>query len=335
MKSTVLLTVLLIFASFTYHTLVIRDPEIPARVKLWHYMLNFADYYIGMTYEHFDRSKLPKLTLANRRGTKFSDLHIEEYNITSESEGHKIPVEILVPKNYDKSKPTIFQIHGGGFVLQGNAIYPGYLTENGNLVVSVFYRLAPEYPFPAQTNDVFEAFKWLYKKDHKLLKDVDVSNIIVVGDSAGGNLAAGLSYRVRDEKFFEKKIKKQVLVYPVIHINVVSTQSRIDHEHAYILPRHKMIWFSAQYHEDQKILAENPLASITKAKNHKNLPETFLIVMNYDPLYSEGKDYGELLKKNDVKVEIKEYPTVHGAYGMEFIEEGMKAIKDTMKFISK
>jgi acetyl esterase len=329
-------TLILLTSLFTYF-IAIKDPEIPARVKLWHYMINVADLYIGIGYEHFDRSKLPKLTLKSRRGDKFPDLHIEEFNITSKSDGHKILVEILVPKNYDPTLSPIVQIHGGGFVLQGHAIYPGYLTENGNLVVSIFYRLAPEHPFPSGVNDCFEAFQWIYSKEHPLLKDIDISKIIIIGDSAGGNIAAGLSYRVRDDASFLHKISKQILVYPVTRMDDTPTESRLKTANSggYLLTIPKMIWFSKQYHHDRSLLSEHPLATIEKAKDHKNLPETLVLLGLYDPLFSEGKIYAELLRDNGNKVFIKEYPMIHGSFAMEFIEEGMKALNDTLNFIKE
>ena len=82
-------------------------------------------------------------------------------------------------------------------------------------------------------------------------------------------------------------------------------------------------------------MAKHPGASILKSKNHKELPETFIILAKFDPLFSEGKEYGEILKKNGNEVEIKEYSTIHGSFGMEFIEEGMKALNETLENISK
>ena len=85
--------------------------------------------------------------------------------------------------------------------------------STGQIVMSVEYRLAPEYRFPTAFDDCYAAAKELYTTDH-LLKTMP-EHITVIGDSAGGNLAAAVCLKARDTGDF--KVHRQILIYPALN----------------------------------------------------------------------------------------------------------------------
>lgn len=99
------------------------------------------------------------------------------------------------------ARPIMLYLHGGGFTI-GSALDTAYITsriaaETGTVVVSVNYRLAPEWPFPAGMDDVAAVFRWLRANGGEI--GGDPARISVAGDSAGGNMAAALPVKLRDE----------------------------------------------------------------------------------------------------------------------------------------
>jgi acetyl esterase/lipase len=112
--------------------------------------------------------------------------------------------------------PSLFWIHGGGYVLGSmlqNDLMMQHIVETvGCVAVSVEYRLAPEYPFPAPVEDCYAALKWL--SEHAADLDVDPGRIAVGGASAGGGLVAGLVLLARDRG--EVPVSFQLLIYPMI-----------------------------------------------------------------------------------------------------------------------
>jgi acetyl esterase len=326
------MVLLVALISFFSYFIFVKDPEVHPISKIVHYAISTLNYRQGLYTENFKRKNTRPMNLGNSGFAHyFPNITVEEFLFVSK-DGHHIPVEFLIPKKFDPSKGVIIQIHGGGFVLDGSPLYPPQLTDGGRIVISIYYRLAPEHPFPAGPDDCFEVFQWIYSRQHGFLRNIDLSKITVVGDSAGGNLAAVLSYRVRDDDSFKHKISKQVLIYPVVYFNKISTES--NKKYGYILTKAKMDWFIDQYIQDQKFL-EHPHASILHNKNHNNLPETMIILAKYDPLNNEGMAYSKVLQENGVKVLTKEYGIVHGTFGIGYMEEENKAMIDTLKFISQ
>ena len=284
--------------------------------------------------DNFKRENLPSIPKEDTNGTFKDGMLIENFNVSSTTSEREIPIKIFVPEKKDLTKSLIVQIHGGGWVKRGNAKVPSLLTKQGNIVVSIYYSLAPEHPFPNGINDCYDVMKWIYSKKHKLLKDIDLKKIVVLGDSAGGNLSAVMSYMIRDDPKMKYKLYKQVLVYPGVIFNG-STKSRIQYKNAYLLTQAKIDWFVKMYIQDVELFKKHPYGEILNIKDQTNLPETQIILARFDPLKDEGRMLGDLLAKNSVKVNIKEYPMIHGSYAVDFVKEGMNALNDSLDFINQ
>ena len=126
---------------------------------------------------------------------------------------HEIPVRLFMPKNQG-AHPIMIFFHGGGFVTGNIDSYSKVCKRmaniTGHIVLSVDYRLAPEHPFPAGLEDCYAVVKDVVELNKKFNKPL--KSITLIGDSAGGNLAAAVSLLARDRGDF--KVDRQILLYP-------------------------------------------------------------------------------------------------------------------------
>jgi acetyl esterase len=196
--------------------------------------------------------------------------------------------------------------HGGGWAI-GSVVYFDSLVRqlalaSGMTMVSVEYRLAPEFPFPAATIDAELAARWVCSQ---LLPG---QKYAVAGDSAGANLATVLCQMLRDRG--EHLPAAQVLFYPVTDANFESS-SYEAYRAGYFLSREDMKWFWSLY-QPQVAERSHPYASPLQG-NLRGLPPARICVAGYDPLYDEGTLYADNLQVAGNDVEFVEYPgMIHG-----------------------
>jgi acetyl esterase len=228
--------------------------------------------------------------------------------------GGNIHLRIYTPKSGKAPFPVIVYYHGGGFVIANLDVYnssaQGLAEQVGAVVVSVAYRLAPEHKFPTAHNDAFAAYQWVVQ--HAADLKGDPKKIAVVGESAGGNLAAAVSIMARDKKIMIPV--HEVLVYPIAQSNM-NTDSYTKYADAKPLNKPMMAWFTKNYLASPA-QAKDPRISLVDA-NLKGLPPTTIINAELDPLFDDGKLLEDKLKAADVKVERKVYDGVtHEFFGM-------------------
>jgi acetyl esterase len=222
--------------------------------------------------------------------------------------GGNIHLRIYTPKTGKAPFPVIVYYHGGGFVIANldvyNASAQGLAEQVGAIVVSVAYRLAPEH------NDAFAAYQWTVQNAASIKGDP--KKIAVVGESAGGNLAAAVSIMARDKKIMLPL--HEVLVYPIAQSNM-NTESYTKYASAKPLSKPMMEWFTKNYLSTMA-QAKDPRILIVNA-NLKGLPPTTIINAEIDPLADDGKLLEDKLKAADVKVNRKVYDGVtHEFFGM-------------------
>ena len=147
----------------------------------------------------YKKERMLKEIISNEKNIKYIDTFILVKN-------HNVKVRLFIPNIINQ---VIIYFHGGGFVTGNIHTYSRTcydLANNTNsLVISVDYRLAPEYPFPNGLIDFYNVTKYLYSEDSFL----DNKNIVIMGDSAGGNIASVISIIASEKKEF--KINKQIL----------------------------------------------------------------------------------------------------------------------------
>lgn len=220
-----------------------------------------------------------------------------------------VPVRLYATST-EAELPIVVFFHGGGWVLSSvdghDHLARRLATLTGALVVSVDYRLAPEHPFPAPHDDCWAAVSWLAA--HADEWGGDSSRIAVCGDSAGGNLAAGIALRARDEGI---ALALQALIYPCIDDDQSPYPSMRDNATGYFLTAADMRWFW-----DHFVPATDRAdgrAVPARAENLSGVAPAYVQTAEYDPLRDEGERYAERLDRAGVQTEVVRYPgVVHG-----------------------
>ncbi len=224
--------------------------------------------------------------------------------------GGEIPVRIYTPAVM-RPLPVVVFFHGGGWVtgdLDTCDFACRTLSEWARcLVVSVNYRHAPEYPFPAALDDAYAATAWVVEHAEELR--ADAGRVAVGGFSAGGNLAAAVALKAKAEG--SPTVFYQWLAYPVTDANF-ERPSMLENETGYGLSQASMRWYWDQYIRNPADRT-NPLAAPMQAKNLAGLPPAFVMTAEFDPLRDEGEAYAERLRVAGVRTKLKRYDgLIHG-----------------------
>jgi acetyl esterase len=233
-----------------------------------------------------------------------------------------VPVRIYTPLSQDQSTVVVFA-HGGGFVFCDLDSHDALCRSMANgldaVVVSVDYRLAPEHPWPAAADDVYAVTRWAGR--------LGGQNIVLAGDSAGGNLAAVTAVVARDRG--GPAIAAQVLLYPVIAAEF-DTESYASYGNGYFNTRDAMAWLWDQYVPDTAG-RRHPYASPARAELH-DLPPAVIVTAGFDPLCSEGGRYAQSLMAAAVPTVYRCYRgAIHGFMTMPTVGLGARAREQTWR----
>lgn len=234
-------------------------------------------------------------------------------------EDKQIPVEegninirIYTPEG-EGPFPIIVYYHGGGWVIGDIAMTDDLChllcKQTNHIIVSVEYRLAPEYKFPTPVDDAYAGLTWV-SKNARAINGMP-NKISVSGDSAGGNLSAVMALKSRDEN--GPAIHSQILIYPVTELTYDSP-SYEQFKEGFGLDRDLMIWFG-DYYINQDTDKDNPYVSPLRADNLSQLPPALVLTAEADVLRDEGIAYAERLKEAGVVVtEVHEEALIHGYF---------------------
>lgn len=194
---------------------------------------------------------------------------------------HQIPIRIYRNEEPDAAAMVLY-FHGGGFVLGGLESHDDVCAEicsrTGYEVVSVDYRLAPEHVHPAAFDDAMAAYEWAMKRY--------ACNILLSGDSAGGNLAAAVAHASRGHV---KRPAGQVLIYPGLGGDH-SKGSYVTHAEAPMLTARDIKFAMKMRAGGAKITGDITYAPLADA-DFSNLPPSVIIIAECDPLSSDGEAY--------------------------------------------
>lgn len=229
-----------------------------------------------------------------------------------------LPARIYQPLSSAVPLPTIVWFHGGGWTTgsleTGDIVARALSSGTPAVVVSVAYRLGPEYPWPAATQDAAAALRWTAAHVGEL--GGDPARIAVGGDSAGGNLAAVLAQLARDGG---PRIAAQILIYPVLDLDMDRSDrypSLRDNADGYHVTRDELRWCVGNYLPAGTDLAD-PQFSPILSPDLAGLPATVLAVAEYDPLRDQGTAYAGALRAASVPVTL--HPglgLIHGSFDM-------------------
>jgi acetyl esterase len=284
--------------------------------------------YIGQKHQ-IDPSELPKSAAQLYPNVSVSGLEVP-------SPAGSIRCQIFRPPSPDRSCAMMLYLHGGGFTV-GQSEDTAYITsrisaENRMVVVSANYRLAPEWPFPAGLDDAVAVLRWMQKHGQSI--DGDCSRICVCGDSSGGNFAAALPLKARDEGvaplqaavmfcpitdfFFEQhdsfeRLGPLGIVYDTAFIGFVRGAYLVHHKN----------W-------------SHPHASPSRGEL-ANYPPTLIVSGTADPLIDDNSGFAEKLRARGRHVEhfVRE-GMPHGFYFFpDMFTQGDEAFSAISTFLAK
>lgn len=237
----------------------------------------------------------------------------------------EVGLRIYTPQNSQGPLPCIFHIHGGGYVAGSAAaldpLHRRLALDANCVIVSVDYRLAPETRFPGAIEDCYAALTWTLTNAASL--KVDARRVGVMGESAGGGLAASLALLVRDRG--EHELAFQHLVYPMLDDR---TCIRTD-PHPYA---GEFIWTAANNTFGwRSLLGLEPgsvgvscYAAAARAENLSGLPRTYISTGALDLFIEEDLEYASRLLRAGVEVELHVYPGAYHGFDL-FIPESTVA----------
>tara|TARA_R110002094_G_scaffold111620_5_gene108384 strand:- start:123 stop:1070 length:948 start_codon:yes stop_codon:yes gene_type:complete len=278
------------------------------------------------------RALVENLSAARARDYPAPDIMDVENASTGPGYGH-VPVRIYRATD-SPTAPVIVFFHGGGHVLASLDSYETtarFLALSAHCtVVSVDYRMGPEYPFPAAVEDVFNATRWVADTAGALR--IDSTRLCICGDSAGGNLAAVTALLARDSGAVD--IAAQVLIYPVIDY-LGGTPSYEKYGQGYGgLEAATAVWFRDRYLPDAEDHGDWRAAP-WRAQSHSRLPPALVVMAECDILADEGHDYARRLSAAGVETQTLEFKGMtHGFFGyLGLVDDAARAHRAVAEFL--
>jgi acetyl esterase/lipase len=234
------------------------------------------------------------------------------------AEGPDGPVEVYLfdPHPGTTGRPALLHVHGGGMIIGSAATMqfgPSSMASAlGIPVASVEYRLAPETPFPGPQEDCFAALEWLAGNVAEL--GIDPARIGVIGESAGGGLAAAVALMARDKG--GPALAAQFLVYPMIDHRTGSTNCPWGNPSTgeFVWTReHNQFGWEALRGDYAPVDERKGWFSPSLAEDLTCLPPTWIGTGSLDLFFDEDIDYARRLVAAGVPVEMHSYPgAIHG-----------------------
>lgn len=213
--------------------------------------------------------------------------------------------------------PAIVYIHGGGYVCCKVDNYTKLLghqvSDTGVQIFAIDYRVAPEAPFPIPIEDCYAGLQWVH--DHVAEFGVDPARIAVMGDSAGGGLAAATAILARD-RALSPPLAKQILIYPMLddrnNVPIASMEPFLTWKYS-----NNLIGWTAYVGDKAGKDGVSPYAAPARVESMTGLPPTYIDVGELDIFRDENIAYATRLLAADISTELHVYPGVpHGFDGI-------------------
>ena len=277
-------------------------------------------------------------TLANLKTIAPMKVFYKTLDAKVYNNGYEIPIRAYLPRKQEMDDmKIILYFHGGGWATESIDTYARALHllayETDCVVVAVEYRLAPEHKYPVPLEDCYAVAKALCTGE--LVSEINPDDIIIAGDSAGGNMTAAVSLMARDRGEFAPK--KQILIYPATYLEYENPPFRSVYENGsdYILTIGKMKDYVNLYlnnEEERKDKYVSPLCET----DYSNQPKTLIITAEFDPLRDEGEAYGKRLLHAGNEVEVYRLnDAIHGFFSLgvksQHMRDSLELIKEFIK----
>ncbi len=286
--------------------------------------------------------KVPKLTLSKKNlwlinalmhlaplSKPPQDILLTNIFIPGQDDRSTIRLRIYKPQSVAAPAPVLLWLHGGGYVMgkpeQDDVICAHYARESDIIVVSVDYRYAPKYPFPAGLDDCYAALKWVASHSQQL--GGDEKRIAIGGASAGGGLAASLVHLAHDRQ--EIKPIFQMLVYPMLDDRTV-LRSDVD-DHNSVTWNQKSNRYGWECYLGRKCGDDYvPEYSVpARRKDLSGLPQAWIGVGTVDLFHDEDILYAQRLMAHGIECEVC---VVSGAFhGFDVFDHRLQIVQDFRK----
>jgi len=211
-------------------------------------------------------------------------------------------------------KPGLLYFHGGGWILGSVETHDDMCAEmaaGADVVVAALdYRLAPENPHPAQYQDARAALAFVL--EHAAAYGLDTTRLIAGGDSAGGQMTAGLALALRDEG--RADLKGQVLLYPVLAAAMTTPSYRVNAQAPSLSRAEMEHYLHAFLGEPGSPAWSDKYALPLLEGDYKDLPPAFITAAGHDPLHDEALIYGERLREAGIPVAVRREPALGHSY---------------------
>ncbi|CAB4625460.1 unannotated protein [freshwater metagenome] len=247
--------------------------------------------------------------------------------------GQRIPARVYRKKGSTHRGLMVF-VHGGGMIVgsidSNHLTVSRYVERTGITALAVGYRLAPEHPYPAQQDDVIEAVAWAHSHAGEL--NIDRAHIGLVGESAGGGIAAGVALRLRDSGTYP--IACQLLVYPMLDDRTQSAGAMASKFLTWTVADNQTGWNALL--EGKAGTADVPeYAAPARVKNLAGLPPTYVEVGTLDLFRDEDEKFANDLQAAGVEVEF--HLRVGAPHGFEVFSPELlpRVFRQRAEFLAK
>jgi len=222
-------------------------------------------------------------------------------------------VRIYRPEK-NASGAGLLWMHGGGYIIGNTGLNDGECSalarDLGLVVVSVDYRLAPKHPFPAALDDCFDAWKFMLDPAQQL--GIDPARLAILGQSAGGGLAASLAHRIADAGGTQPAA--QVLMYPMIDDRTAARTGLDQLAHRFWNNRNNRAAWGWYLGQAPGMDSAPPYAVAARRQDLSGLPPAWICVGDLDLFYEDDCAYAQRLKAAGVPCELHVAPQTPHAY---------------------
>lgn len=256
---------------------------------------------------------------ASKTAADVTGMEVEDRMVPADPD---VPVRIYRPR---QAQGAVIWLHGGGWTVgtldTEHAWASRVAAHSGAVVISVAYRLAPEHPFPAALDDVYAVLTWT--AEHAAELGVDPERVAVAGHSAGGNLAAAVCLRARDEQ--GPAIRFQLLNEPALDDRQESWSARNFTDTPWAT-RDKVAVNWRQY---LGTTPATPYAAPARATDLSGLPPAYVAAAEFCPNRDENIEYALRLLRAGVSVDLRQWAgTFHGSQAILSAEVSQRQIAE-------
>ena len=233
-------------------------------------------------------------------------------------DGARIPARLYEPPGIGDDAPLLVFFHGGGFIIGSLATHANTCrftaAQAGCKVLAVGYRKAPEHPFPTALEDCVGAFRWAASHADEL--GVDATRIAVGGDSAGGNLSAGVCLELSPD---EPGPCFAWLIYPLVDADITAWESARLFARGPILSRGNAQDMMDHYAPDPAT-RRDPRLSVIHADGLDRMPPTYVATAGMDPIRDQGEAFAEKVREAGVAVQCDRFANMPHGFDLLLIE---------------